>query len=80
MDTMNRKSDISNISEDLFSLLQSFGTSRYIKKSTFIFREGEKATELFLIKSCIFQISKLSLEGKELTMRMICIRMAGSGN
>lgn len=65
-----RKSDLSTVSEDLASLLQSIGTPRKIKKGTFLFQEGEEASELYLIKSGIFQISKLSLEGKELNMRI----------
>jgi CRP-like cAMP-binding protein len=50
------------------SLLQSIGTPRHVKKSTFLFQEGEKAVDLLLIKSGVFQVSKLNLEGKELTM------------
>lgn len=70
MDIMNRKSDLSSVSEDLSSLLQSIGTPRAVNKGSFLFQEGEKADELFLIRSGIFQISKLSLEGKELNMRI----------
>ncbi|MGR3763176.1 Crp/Fnr family transcriptional regulator [Rossellomorea sp. NS-SX7] len=70
MDIMNRKSDLSSVSEDLSYLLQSIGTPRAVKKGSFLFQEGEKADELFLIRSGIFQISKLSLEGKELNMRI----------
>jgi CRP-like cAMP-binding protein len=70
MDRMNRKSDLSTVSEDLSSLLISIGTPRTVKKRSFLFQEGERAHELFLIRSGVFQISKLSLEGKELNMRI----------
>ncbi|MBH9966970.1 Crp/Fnr family transcriptional regulator [Rossellomorea oryzaecorticis] len=70
MDRMNRKSDLSTVSEDLSSLLISIGTPRAVKKGSFLFQEGERADELFLIRSGVFQISKLSLEGKELNMRI----------
>jgi CRP-like cAMP-binding protein len=70
MDRMSRRSDLSNVSEDLSSLLKSIGTPRSVKKGSFLFQEGEKADELFLIKSGVFQVSKLSLEGKELNMRI----------
>ncbi len=70
MDRMNRKSDLSTVSKDLSSLLISIGTPRAVKKGSFLFQEGETADELFLIRSGVFQISKLSLEGKELNMRI----------
>jgi CRP-like cAMP-binding protein len=70
MDRMNRRSDLSTVSEDLSSLLKSISTPRSVKKGSFLFQEGEKADELFLIKSGVFQVSKLSLEGKELNMRI----------
>jgi CRP-like cAMP-binding protein len=70
MDRLNIKSDLSTVSEDLSSLLKSIGTPRSVKKGSFLFQEGEKADELFLIKSGVYQISKLSLEGKELNMRI----------
>ncbi|KSU64396.1 Crp/Fnr family transcriptional regulator [[Bacillus] enclensis] len=70
MDRMKRKSDLSTVSEDLSSLLISIGTPRTVKKGSFLFQEGERADELFLIRSGVFQISKLSLEGKELNMRI----------
>ncbi len=66
----SRKSDLSIISDDLASLLQSIGTTRSVKKDTFLFQEGEKATELYLIKSGILQISKLTLDGDELNLRI----------
>jgi CRP-like cAMP-binding protein len=70
MDRMNRRSDLSTVSEDLSSLLKSIGTPRSVKKGSFLFQEGEKADELFLIKSGVFQVCKLSLEGKDLNMRI----------
>lgn len=65
-----RKSDLSIVSEDLASLLQSIGSTRSVKKDTFLFQEGEDAKELYLIKSGIIQISKLTLDGDELNLRI----------
>ncbi|KQL42347.1 Crp/Fnr family transcriptional regulator [Bacillus sp. FJAT-25509] len=66
----NRKSDLSIVSKDLASLLQSIGSTRSVKKGTFLFQEGEDATELYLIKSGMIQISKLTLNGDELNLRI----------
>lgn len=66
----NRKSDLSIVSEDLASLLQSIGSTRSVKKGTFLFQEGEDAKELYLIKSGMIQISKLTLYGDELNLRI----------
>ncbi|WP_129688638.1 Crp/Fnr family transcriptional regulator [Gottfriedia acidiceleris] len=66
----NRKSDLSIVSDDLASLLKSIGSTRSVKKGTFLFQEGEDAKELYLIKSGIIQISKLTLYGDELNLRI----------
>ncbi|PGM58837.1 Crp/Fnr family transcriptional regulator [Bacillus sp. AFS053548] len=66
----NRKSDLSIVSKDLASLLQSIGSTRSVKKGTFLFQEGEDAKELYLIKSGMIQISKLTLNGDELNLRI----------
>ncbi|MGG2028296.1 Crp/Fnr family transcriptional regulator [Gottfriedia sp. S16(2024)] len=66
----NRKSDLSIVSKDLASLLQSIGSTRSVNKDTFLFQEGEDATELYLIKSGMIQISKLTLNGDELNLRI----------
>jgi CRP/FNR family transcriptional regulator len=66
----NRKSDLSIVSKDLASLLQSIGSTRSVKKGTFLFQEGEDAKELYLIKSGMIQISKLTLYGDELNLRI----------
>ncbi|MCA1055697.1 Crp/Fnr family transcriptional regulator [Rossellomorea aquimaris] len=70
MDIHTKKGDLSSLSEELSSLLKSIGTHRGVKKGTFLFQEGERADELYLIEKGIFQISKLSLEGKELNMQL----------
>ncbi|MEH7348362.1 Crp/Fnr family transcriptional regulator [Gottfriedia acidiceleris] len=66
----NRKSDLSIVSKDLASLLQSIGSTRSVKKGTFLFQEGEDAKELYLINSGMIQISKLTLNGDELNLRI----------
>ncbi|WP_421380913.1 Crp/Fnr family transcriptional regulator [Bacillus salacetis] len=65
-----RVSDTELISEELKNLLMSISTPRKIKGDTFLFQEGEDASELYLIKSGLFQISKLTMEGRELNMRI----------
>jgi len=64
------QSDLSIVSEDLASLLRSIGSKRIVEKDTFLFQEGEDANELYLIKSGIIQISKLTLDGDELYLRL----------
>ncbi|GGB39919.1 cyclic nucleotide-binding domain-containing protein [Virgibacillus dakarensis] len=63
----------SNMSDDLKELLASVDHTKPIKKDTFLFSEGEKAEELYIIKSGKIQIGKLSPDGRELTLR-ICNR------
>jgi CRP-like cAMP-binding protein len=58
------------ISEELKNLLISISSTRKIKADTFLFQEGGEADELYLIKSGLFQISKLTMDGKELNMRI----------
>lgn len=43
---------------------------RKIEKGSFLFQEGSKADELFIIQSGILQISKIIPDGRELTLRM----------
>ena len=61
---------ITEISENLKNILQSSKHIRKIEKGSYLFQEGMKANELFIIKSGIVQISKIVPDGRELTLRM----------
>lgn len=61
------------ISDELRQLLNSLGTPRKIQKNSYLFREGMDAHEIYLIKSGLVQVGKLTSEGKELSLR-ICKR------
>ncbi|MGI8314252.1 Crp/Fnr family transcriptional regulator [Halobacillus mangrovi] len=67
---LDYKRDIELMSNDLTFLLKSSSTCKKIPKGTYLFQEGEDACELYLIQSGLFQISKLTMDGKELTMRI----------
>ncbi|WLR42380.1 Crp/Fnr family transcriptional regulator [Bacillus carboniphilus] len=66
----NRKRDSELISDELAELLTSIGTTRKIKAHSYLFREGDEASELYLITSGRYQISKLTSDGKELYLRI----------
>lgn len=61
---------ITEISENLKKLLQASNHKRKVEKGSYLFQEGMKANELFIIKSGIVQISKIVPDGRELTLRM----------
>lgn len=58
------------LSQGLQDLLLTEGYKRKIEKGTFLFQEGMKANELFIIDSGLIQISKIVPDGRELTLRM----------
>ncbi|PAV30815.1 Crp/Fnr family transcriptional regulator [Virgibacillus profundi] len=58
------------ISEDFRDLLYTIGNQKKVEKDSFIFHEGMDAHEIYLIKSGIIHISKLSSDGKELSLRI----------
>ncbi|RSK27931.1 Crp/Fnr family transcriptional regulator [Bacillus sp. HMF5848] len=58
------------ISDQLKELLQSASVKIPIKKGTFLFQEGEKAADIFLLESGRVQISKMNADGRELTLRI----------
>lgn len=58
------------ISDVLKETLESIGTIRRMRKETYLFREGMNANEVFIIKSGLVQVSKLTAEGKKLTLRI----------
>ncbi|RIW38802.1 Crp/Fnr family transcriptional regulator [Bacillus salacetis] len=65
-----RISDMELISDELKNLLVSIGTLKKVQADTFLFQEGGDAAELYLIKTGLFQISKLTSDGRELNMRI----------
>ena len=58
------------ISNDLSQFLQSVHHIRKIEKGTFLYQEGSPATEVFIIQSGKIQISKITPDGRELTLRL----------
>jgi len=61
------------IPETLKELINSIDHTMKIQKGTFLFQEGMAANELYILRSGRVQISKISQDGKELTLR-ICTR------
>lgn len=68
---LNSKTDKHlSVSKDLRNLLDSISTTKKISKNTFLFHEGLQANEIFIIKSGLLQVSKLTTDGKELILRI----------
>lgn len=61
------------VSTELQELLQAVHHNRKIEKGTYLFQEGAKAHELFIILSGKVQISKMIPDGRELTIRMASV-------
>lgn len=61
------------LSENLKELLHSVDHTIKIKKGTFLFQEGMVATELYIVRSGKIQISKISPDGRELSLRICTI-------
>lgn len=59
----------SSLTQTLIDLFHNQGDLRYIKKDTYLFREGDSIHGLYLILSGKVQLSKLSNDGTELTLR-----------
>ncbi|MFG6116166.1 Crp/Fnr family transcriptional regulator [Halobacillus sp. MO56] len=59
-----------SISEDLKELLSSVDHVQKIEKNRFLFQEGEDADQMFIIQSGRIQISKISPDGRELSLRI----------
>ncbi|MBB5325579.1 CRP/FNR family transcriptional regulator [Anoxybacillus tepidamans] len=59
-----------NMSVELQELLNSSHRHVEIKKGTHLFREGEKADEVYYIQSGKIQISKIAADGQELALRI----------
>ena len=62
-----------DISSELQELLKTVQYRRKITKGSFLFQEGAKAEELFIILSGKIQISKVVPDGRELTLRMATV-------
>lgn len=58
------------ISTELQAILNTVHHVRKINKGTFLFQEGMKANELYLIISGKIQLGKMIPDGRELTLRM----------
>ncbi|TDQ40742.1 Crp/Fnr family transcriptional regulator [Aureibacillus halotolerans] len=59
-----------NLSTELRDLLYRLGTERKIEKDTYLFHEGDKADEIYILKSGLIQINKLTSDGKEMILRI----------
>lgn len=57
------------LSKQLKSILLEIGETKAIKKGNFLFREGEKARNLFIVKSGLIKVGKLSKQGREISLR-----------
>lgn len=58
------------ISDELRELLVSLGDVKEMKRNTYLFSQGMDAKEVYLIQSGIVQISMMSSEGAEMTLRI----------
>lgn len=58
------------ISSELRELLNSIGTTKKMKKDTFLFHEGTDAHQIYIIKNGLVQVSKLTADGKEMILRI----------
>ncbi|WP_102348841.1 Crp/Fnr family transcriptional regulator [Bacillus sp. Marseille-P3661] len=57
-----------NFSFELKELLHSSINSMKLEKGAFLFQEGMPVTEMYIVKSGLIRISKISADGKELTI------------
>jgi CRP-like cAMP-binding protein len=60
----------SPLSYELTELLKSSERDVDIKKGTYLFQEGQPAEEIYIILLGKFQISKMNVEGRELSLRL----------
>jgi len=67
---MNKQQMENQHTSELIELLQKAGRTIDVKKGAFLFREGQSASEMFLILSGKIQISKMNAEGQELYLRL----------
>lgn len=67
---LDAKTEEDLISPDLRALLNSISTQKVMDEETYLFHEGTEAEEIFIIKSGLVQISKLTADGKEMILRI----------
>lgn len=67
---LQSKAAESNISQELRTTLNSIGTIKRMDKNMYLFIEGTEAEEIFIIKSGLVQVSKLTADGKEMILRI----------
>ncbi|MDF0727003.1 Crp/Fnr family transcriptional regulator [Cytobacillus sp. S13-E01] len=60
----------STLSIELKELLKSADIISKVKKDTFLFQEGMTAKEIYIIRSGRIKISKITADGRELTLRI----------
>lgn len=58
------------ISDELREFFNSIGTLKSVEKDSYLLHEGDEAHEIFVIKKGLFQVSKLTPDGKELILRI----------
>lgn len=61
------------VSSELQELFESIYHLRSVKKGQFLFQEQEPAHELFLVKEGKVQVSKITSDGRELTLRLCSV-------
>src|SRR5690625_4116072 len=58
------------LSPELQKLLDSISTVKKVYKDSYIFQEGADAHNIYMVKSGLVQISKLTANGQELILRI----------
>lgn len=61
---------LASIPQKFFDLFATHGLGIQVNKGSFVFREGERAENIFFVSSGSIQISKESESGKELAIRI----------
>lgn len=67
---LNPRTSKEFISKELRELLDSISTVKRMEKDTYLFHEGADAHEIYIIKSGLVQVSKLTANGKEMILRI----------
>lgn len=66
-----RKTFREQMSADLIRCLESISVKKHIYTGHVLFRDGEPADFLFLVDSGLLKVSKITSDGKELTLQII---------
>ncbi|GAA0349206.1 Crp/Fnr family transcriptional regulator [Oceanobacillus sp. FSL W7-1293] len=67
---LQSKTGKDSISEELRAVLHSIGTVKNMEKHMYLFHEGTESEQIFIIKSGLVQVSKLTADGKEMILRI----------